>query len=357
MKTLSIVGTRPEIIKMSQIIKRLDSYTDHVLVHTGQNYDKQLKDVFFEDLGLRQPDHYLGVVGDTLGTTIGNVMRETERVLLEEKPDAVVILGDTNSALGAVMAKRLKIPIFHLEAGNRCFDERVPEEINRKIVDHISDVNMVYSENARRNLLDEGIAKDRVFLMGSPMTEVLSKIELPTTNPLGLQTGSYFLVSIHREENVDSDNLTILLETLNKIALKYRLPVIVTAHPRFRKKVDYNLHDLVSLHEPFGFKDYIYLQAHAKCVISDSGTISEESSILKFPAVTIRNAIERQEAVDTGSILITGVDSEHILKCIDIAKRPTVIPQGYEVDNCSERVLRVVLGYTGYVNRRVWHGA
>lgn len=360
MKTMTIVGTRPELIKLSEIIKQLDKHTDHVFVHTGQNYDYELNEIFYKDLELRKPDYFLDWSGGTLAETVAHILVGVEKLLIKEKPDAAVILGDTNSALAGIIAKRLKIPLFHLEAGNRCFDDNVPEEINRRILDHISDVNLAYTENSRRYLLDEGVAKDRIFIMGSPMKEVLRKtrINWDTTvvKDLKLARQHYFLVSIHRDENVESDeNLATLIDTLNGIAEKYRYPILVSTHPRLKKHLKgKQLDDLVKLHKPFGFSDYIYLQLNAKCVISDSGTIAEESSILKFPAITIRNAIERPEAIDVGSILMTGVDKDSILNCLEIVQPPTTIPADYDVDNCSDRVLKVILGYTGYVKRVVW---
>lgn len=361
MKVLTLLGTRPELIKLSEIIKKLDQHTDHIFVHTGQNYAYELNEIFYKDLGLRQPDYYLGVGGGTLAETIAKVLVETEKVLEKEQPDAVVILGDTNSALGGIIAKRMKIPVFHLEAGNRCFDLNVPEEINRTILDHIGDVNMVYSENSRRYLLDEGVAKDRIFLMGSPMREVLEAhetqiISSDALNQLKLKGGRYFLVNLHRDENTTIDeNFDILLDTLNTIANKYRIPVVVSTHPRTEKKLVGKLvDDRIRFMKPFGFLDYVKLQINAKCVISDSGTIAEESSILHFPAITIRNAVERPEAVDAGSLLITGVDRESILRCLELARVPTVLPQGYEITDCSDRVLNVVLGYTPYINKYVW---
>lgn len=361
MKVLTLLGTRPELIKLSEIIKKLDQHTDHVFVHTGQNYAYELNDIFYEDLHLRQPDYYLGVGGGSLAETIAKVLTQTEQVLLKEKPDAVVILGDTNSALGGMIAKRMKIPLFHLEAGNRCFDQNVPEEINRTILDHIGDVNMVYSENSRRYLLDEGVAKDRIFLMGSPMREVLDlhMLEIMASmalTELQLKPGRYFLVNLHRDENTTiPENFATILLTLEAIAEKYNLPVIVSTHPRTEQKLQgMNLDPRIRFLKPFGFLDYVQLQLNAKCVISDSGTIAEESSILKFPAITIRNAVERPEAVDAGSLLITGVDQESILRCLEVAKAPTVTPQGYEIEDCSNRVLNVVLGYTPYINKYVW---
>lgn len=361
MKVMSIVGTRPELIKMSEIIKKLDKYTEHVFVHTGQNFDYELNGIFYKDLGLRIPDHHLNAAGDSMGETIGEVIRKAEKLMRKVQPDAVVILGDTNSALAGMMAKRLKIPLFHLEAGNRCFDDNVPEEINRRILDHISDVNMVYTASQRKYLTDEGVAKDRIFIMGSPMLEIfdrhMNKIDSSKVlEKLGVEKDKYFLVSIHRDENTEiPENLETLLLTLDAIAEKYQLPVIVTCHPRLREKIeDRETHPLVRMLKPFGFLDYNKLEMNAKCVISDSGTISEESSILGFPAITIRNAIERPEAIDVGSILMTGVDKDSILNCLEIVERPTTIPADYNVVNCSERVLKVILGYTPYINKYVW---
>jgi len=368
MKVMTILGTRPEIIKMSEIIKKLDKYTDHVFVHTGQNYDRELGDIFYSDLGLRTPDIQLEWHGNDLGVQLASNFTHVSKILIDEKPDAVVILGDTNSAIaGGYIAKRMKIPLFHLEAGNRCFDDNVPEEINRKIMDHISDVNMVYTENSRRYLLDEGVAKDRIFVMGSPMKEIIVKHlarirESKVLRELNIKKGEYFVVSIHRDENLEiPENLDILMNTLNLIAFKYGVPIIVSTHPRFRHKLDDNLlemHKNIEFLKPLGFLDYVFLQANAKCTISDSGTIAEESSILGFPAVTIRNAIERPEAIDVGSILVSGVDSGNIIRCIDVVTdnfRPGAIPRDYDLENTSERVLRVVLGYTPYVNKYVWH--
>jgi len=360
---MSIVGTRPEIIKMSEIIKKLDKHTEHTFIHTGQNYDYTLNEIFYKDLDLRHPDHILDTKGDSLAETVGNIMFEVEKMLKLYEPDAVVILGDTNSALSGIIAKRMKIPLFHLEAGNRCFDDNVPEEINRRIMDHISDVNLVYTQGQRLYLRDEGIAKDRLFIMGSPMKEVfnkhIDKIKASSVlEDMGLKTAlvSYFLVSLHRDENTEiPENLTILLDTLDAIAKKYELPVIVSTHPRLRKKLEgIRLDKRVKFVEPLGYLDYNKLQMNAKCVISDSGTIAEESAILGFPAITIRNAHERAEATDAGSILMTGVNKENILSCLEIIETPTTIPDGYNVDNCSDRVLKVVLGYTPYVNKYVW---
>lgn len=367
MKVITIAGTRPELIKLSEIIKQLDKYTNHVFVHTGQNYDPQLSEVFYKDLGLRQPDVQLKWQGDSLGTQIAASFLRIQPVLAKERPDAVVILGDTNSAIaGGYLAKRMKIPLFHLEAGNRCFDDNVPEEINRRILDHIADVNMVYTQGQRLYLRDEGIAKDRLFVMGSPMKEVISKNldkinSSKVLNKLHLTPGEYFVASIHRDENTEIDgNYRKLVDTLNTVAATYKLPIILSTHPRLLNKIekeDTKFSDLIRVEKPLGFLDYIKLQANAKCVISDSGTISEESSILGFPAITIRNAFERAEAVDVGSILLSGVDSESVLTCLRKVTtdfKPGAIPADYDIDNCSERVLRVILGYTPYVNKYVW---
>jgi UDP-N-acetylglucosamine 2-epimerase len=363
MKVMSIVGTRPELIKMSEIIKKLDDYTDHVFVHTGQNYDYELNEIFYDDLELRRPDEYLGVGGGSLAETVSNVLVNAEVVIKKHQPDAVVILGDTNSALAGIIVKRMKIPLFHLEAGNRCFDDNVPEEINRRILDHISDVNMVYTQSQRLYLRDEGIAKDRLFVMGSPMKEILAKhrskiMQGKILTKLKLKPQEYFLVSIHRDENTEIEvNLEVLLDTLESIAAKYKMPIVVSTHPRFEAKLGGRTtasKDIKFL-KPFSFNDYILLQGNAKCVISDSGTIAEESAILGFPAITIRNAIERPEAIDVGSVLMTGVDKDNILTCLDVVSKPTTVPPDYDVDNCSERVLKVILGYTPYVNRYVWH--
>lgn len=361
---MSIVGTRPDLIKMSEIIKKLDKHTQHVLVHTGQNYDKQLADVFYDDLNLRRPDYHLGVATDQLGKTIGKILEETEKALRAEEPEAVVILGDTNSALAGYMAKRLKIPFFHLEAGNRSFDDNVPEEINRRILDHIADVNLVYTENARRYLLSEGIAKDRIFLMGSPMHEVLKAHMVRITKnrilkELNLKPKQYYLVSTHRDENIEiPQNFVNLIHGVNILAETTKSTIVMPLHPRtFAKLAEtkIGLHRRIITHEPFGFLDYCKLQTSAACVISDSGTIAEESALLNFPAVTIRNAIERPEAIDAGSIILAQPNGTSLMTAVSVARAPDSIPDDYLVENCSERVLRVVLGYTGYVNRYVWH--
>lgn len=361
MKVMTILGTRPELIKLSAIIRKLDKHTDHILVHTGQNYDYELNEIFYSDLGLRKPDYLLHCSG-SLGEQLSEMFGDIQPIIEDEKPDAVVILGDTNSALAGIIVKRLKIPLFHLEAGNRCFDDNVPEEINRRILDHISDVNLVYTQGQRLYLRDEGIAKDRIFIMGSPMKEVIKSNlawqDSDIVERLGLNMGKYFIVSIHRDENTDiPENLNVLVDTLESVAEKYKLPIVVTGHPRFTKKLESSgikLDERITILKPLGFFDYLCLQTKAKCVISDSGTISEESSLLGFPAITIRNAIERAEAIDVGSILMTGVDKNNILNCLDIVERPTTIPADYDVDNCSDRVLKVILGYTPYVNKYVW---
>lgn len=364
MKVMTILGTRPELIKLSEIIKKLDQHVDHVFVHTGQNYAHELNEIFYKDLGLRRPDYQLEWHGKDLGAQLASGFFEVGAILEKERPDAVVILGDTNSAfVGGVLAKRMKIPLFHLEAGNRCFDDNVPEEINRRILDHIADVNMAYSENSLRYLMAEGIAKDRTFIMGSPMKEVLER-HLPkikkskALKQLKLKRGQYFLVNIHRDENTEIEaNLKELLVTLVAIRNKYQMPVIVSTHPRLKKKLEGikgKPPEGIQFVPAFGFHDYIKLQLNAKCVISDSGTIAEESSILRFPAITIRNAVERPEAVDVGSLVITGVDRESIMRCLEIAQAPTSIPADWDIDNCSDRVLNVVLSYTPYVNRYVW---
>lgn len=351
MKVISIVGTRPELIKMSEVIKLLDEHTEHKLIHTNQNYDYELNEVF-QDL-VRKPDHLFAKNEHFLG----HIMTQTKVWLEIEKPDAVVILGDTNSALTAIVAKRMKIPVFHLEAGNRCFDDNVPEEINRRIIDHTADINLVYTEHARRNLLAEGLPTDRIFLTGSPMGEIimnnLENIKKSNIiNELMTHVDRYYLVSIHREENLDTKNLKELVKTINTLAKKQK--VILTTHPRLAKK-DIKWHKNVVAHKPFGFIDYLRLEAGARCTISDSGTISEESGILGFPAITVRNAIERPEAIDAGSITMTGIDQKNILKCLEIAqKRNFKPPVEYMVNNFSDRVLRIVMGYTGYVNRTVY---
>lgn len=357
LKVLTVVGTRPEIIRLSATIKVLDEYTDHVLVHTGQNYDYELNEVFFQDLGLRTPNHFLNADTSSLGNALGSILSGIEKVLRHESPDAFVILGDTNSCISALMAKRMKIPVFHMEAGNRSFDENVPEETNRRLVDHISDYNLVYTEHARRNLLAEGIHPSRILLTGSPMLEVLTQnsAQIDASGVLKKQQlvkENYFLVSLHREENVDNTaRLIEAVESLKKLRREYKLPILVSTHPRTRKKLEeIGIHKVegIVFHPPFGFHDYNNLQKNAKLVISDSGTISEESTILGFPAVTMRDFIERPEAQDTGAIIATGLNPADVLDAVRIAlachrKGEGILqPQDYQVENTSERVLTFI---------------
>lgn len=363
MKVLTVVGTRPEIIRLARVIKRLDETEgiDHVLVHTGQNYDYSLNQVFFDDLGLRAPDHYLGVDTSSLGSVLGGVLIGTEKVLLEESPDAFLVLGDTNSCIATVMAKRMGIPTYHMEAGNRCFDENVPEETNRRLVDHVADFNLAYTEHARRNLLSEGLHPRRIIVTGSPMREVLetyrSQIDgSDALSRLGLTPGEYFLVSAHREENVDKpERLHALLNCLTAVRDRWGRQVIVSTHPRTRKRLmalDSDA-DLRGIHfmEPFGFHDYNKLQLEAACVLSDSGTISEESSILGFAAVTLRDSIERPEALDSGSIVMTGLDVDDVLLAVNMALANGPVtsshPAGYEVNDTSNRVVRFIASTAG----------
>lgn len=363
-KVMTVVGTRPEIIRLSEVIKRLDATVDHVLVHTGQNYDYELNEIFFEELGLRKPDHFLEVDTTSLGRVLGEVLIKTEQVLLAEKPDAFLVLGDTNSCIAAVMAKRMQIPVYHMEAGNRCFDENVPEETNRRMIDHVADFNLVYTEHARRNLLAEGIHPRRILLTGSPMKEVLSAqraaIEASgVLERLGLVPEGYFLVSAHREENVDSpDRLSALLDCLEAVVQEFGLPVLVSTHPRTRKRLEESGRYVagVTFHRPLGFHDYNGLQMTARCVLSDSGTIAEESSILGFPAITLRDSIERPEALDTGSIIMTGLDPTNVLQGLEAmasSSRP-FLPSDYSVENCSERVVRYIL--STHPRHRGWSG-
>ncbi|CTS67013.1 TPA: non-hydrolyzing UDP-N-acetylglucosamine 2-epimerase [Escherichia coli] len=370
LKVMTIVGTRPEIIRLSRTIAKLDEFFDHVLVHTGQNYDYELNQIFFDDLEIRAPDVFLECAGGNAAETMAQVISKSDRVLSELKPDALLILGDTNSALAAISAKRKKIPIFHMEAGNRCFDLRVPEEINRKIVDHISDVNMPYSDIAREYLLNEGIKPDLIVKTGSPMDEVLrhyqNKIQASDVlSRLSLSKSEYFLVSVHREENVDSTkNIYSYVEVLNILANKYQYPIIVSTHPRTRKKIEsLNLcfHPLVNLLKPLGFSDYVRLQMDAKVVLSDSGTITEESSILNFPAINIREAQERPEGLEEGSVMFTGMSVDRILQAIKILetqsrgnKRLINQVKDYIAPNVSDKVIRTILSYTDYINRVVW---
>ena len=370
LKVITILGTRPEIIRLSRTMAALDKYTDHQIAHTGQNYDYELNQIFFDDLEIRKPDHFMGVDTSSLGNVLGGTLIESEKILRAEKPDAVVILGDTNSALAGIMARRLKIPLYHMEAGNRCFDLNVPEETNRRIIDHVSDFNLVYTEHARRHLLSEGISHRRIYVTGSPMCEVLDhykdKINASKAlEELGLTKQKYMLVSMHREENVDYEKpLTDLVTALQNLAAKYDMPVIVSTHPRTQKRLDMfglKLEDeRVKFLKPFGFCDYNRLQKDAFCVISDSGTISEESSMLSFPAVTIRNALERPEAMDTGSITITGTNPDRISDCVAavtdqfFSGNLAPVPVDYQVTNTSQRVLQLILGTAKLAHR--WQG-
>lgn len=369
---MTIIGTRPEIIRLSEIIKKCDIYFDHLLVHTGQNYDYTLNEVFFNDLELRSPDHYLEVVGDNLGDTVGNIMAKSYKLLVEAKPDAILILGDTNSSLCAIMAKRLKIPIFHMEAGNRCFDQNVPEEINRKIVDHISDINLPYTEHSRRYLLSEGFRKDHIFVTGSPLAEVLKKYanKIEDSNVLTdnkLEKGKYIIVSAHREENIDNEtNFLSLMTAINEIAEKYQMPIIFSTHPRSKKHIDernFVFHPLVRNLKPFGFFDYINLQKNAFCVLSDSGTLSEESAMMEFPGVLIRTSTERPEVFDTGNVVIGGIKANEIEQAIELAtamhvnNEEVLLPKDYEDTNVSIKVIKIIQSFTKIINTEIWKKA
>ncbi len=369
-KVLTAVGTRPEIIRLARVIPCLEQHTRHVLVHTGQNYDYELNEIFFKDLGLRKPDHFLGAAGATAVETIANTLLKIDPVLEQEKPDAFLVLGDTNSCFAALAAKRRKIPVFHMEAGNRCFDERVPEEINRRVIDHLSDVNLPYSDRARELLLREGLPPDRCIKTGSPMYEVIHHI-LPQVKQadvcarLGLQPLDYFVVSAHREENVDDEaRLRELVATLNAVGETYGKRIIFSAHPRTRKRMDaldVKPHALIELHKPFAFTDYLALQLGARAVLSDSGTITEEAAILNFPALNIRDAHERHEGMEEGVVIMTGVRRAPVLAALEVMlaqprgdARLMRIPPDYAVPNVSHKVLRIILSYTDHINRTVW---
>lgn len=370
LKVVTIVGTRPEIIRLSRTIEKLDKYCDHVLVHTGQNYDYELNQIFFDDLGIRAPDVFLECAGKNVADTMAQVISKSDEMFADVMPDALLILGDTNSALSAISAKRRKIPIFHMEAGNRCFDLRVPEEINRKIVDHISDINMPYTDIAREYLLNEGLKPELIIKTGSPMDEVLSyysdKIQSSDVlSRLDLEQGKYFVVSVHREENVDStSNIYKYVEVLNTLAEKYKLPIIVSTHPRTRKKIDslnLKFNGLIKLMKPMGFSDYVRLQSDSKLVLSDSGTITEESSILNFSALNIREAHERPEGFEEGAVMFTGMEIDRILQAITIlddqatgAERTINIVKDYIAPNVSDKVVRIITSYTDYVNKFIW---
>lgn len=358
-KVMTVAGTRPEIIRLSRVIARLDATVDHVLVHTGQNWDHSLNGIFFDEMSIRGPDRFLNVDTTSLGRVLGGVLAGTEAVLAAERPDALLVLGDTNSSISAVMARRMQVPVYHMEAGNRCFDLNVPEETNRRMVDHVSDFNLVYTEHARRNLLAEGLHPQRILLTGSPMREVLDhySAEVAASDALSrldLTEHGYFLVSAHREENVDSPaRLNSLLSCLELVASRWQLPVLVSTHPRTRKRLEQSDRDLFSaggvvFHEPFGFFDYVRLQTAARCVLSDSGTISEESAILRFPAVTLRNSMERPEALDAGSMVMTGLDPEGVVEAIEVVVREhqagaMACPSDYTVDDTSRRVVNFIL--------------
>jgi len=367
LKVVTVVGTRPELIRLACVMKALDQFVDQIIVHTGQNYDYELNEVFFEELGIRQPDYFLDVDTSTLGKTLGEILIKTEEVLLKEKPDAFLVLGDTNSATSLIMAKRMKIPSYHMEAGNRSFDANVPEEINRKLVDHLADFNLVYTEHARRHLLSEGLSHRFIYLTGSPMREVLdSKMnEIQSSNileELGLESQKYFIVSVHREENVDSpENLKKVVACLKALHKQYGYPLIVSTHPRTRNRLealgeDMSGHDIRFL-KPFGFFAYNKLQKESFCAISDSGTISEESAILDFPAVTLRNSLERPEALDVGSILLTGLNVEVLLSAVDLVLKEKVlypnreVPVDYQVENTSLRVVKLIMGTAKLTSR------
>ena len=369
LKLMTIVGTRPEIIRLSATIKACDKYFNQVLVHTGQNYDYTLNQVFFEDLELREPDHYLEAVGNHLGETMGNILAKSYEVLAKEQPDALLILGDTNSCLAAVSAKRLKIPVFHMEAGNRCFDQNVPEEINRKIVDHVSDVNLPYTEHSRRYLLDEGFQKQNIFVTGSPMKEVLNEYaykidESNMLNKLELETQKYIRGSAHREENIDNEkNFLSLMNAINDIAEKYQIPVIYSTHPRSWKKIEernFKFHPLVRQLKPFGFFDYNALQKNAFVVLSDSGTLSEESSILKFPGVLIRTSTERPEVLDKGTVIVGGISYDNLVQSVELAKsmqendEPMIDAIDYKDTNVSTKVVKIIQSYKDIINRNTW---
>ncbi|MBM3117383.1 non-hydrolyzing UDP-N-acetylglucosamine 2-epimerase [Jeongeupia naejangsanensis] len=370
LKVMTVVGTRPEIIRLSRVLARLDEHCEHVLVHTGQNYDYELNEIFFDDLGIRKPDHFLNAAGASGAETIGKVIIAVDQVLMEEKPDAMLVLGDTNSCMSVLPAKRRKIPTFHMEAGNRCFDMRVPEEINRRIVDHTADINLTYSDIAREYLLREGLPPDMVIKTGSPMFEVLSHFRpaidaSDVLSRLSLEAEHFFVVSAHREENIDSEqNFGKLVEVLNGVAEQYQLPVIVSTHPRTQRRIDAagaKFHPLVRLLKPLGFTDYNKLQLSAKAVLSDSGTINEESSILNFPALNLREAHERPEGMEEAAVMMTGLEVGRIMQCLSILDHqpksgPRLLRQvaDYSMPNVADKVVRIIHSYTDYVNRVVW---
>ena len=367
---MTVVGTRPEIIRLSRVMACLDRYTDHVLVHTGQNYDYELNDIFFDELGLRRPDHYLDAAGKTPAQTIGNVLIKVDPLLAQAQPDALLVLGDTNSCLAVMAAKRHKIPVFHMEAGNRCFDQRVPEELNRVVVDHLSDINLTYSDLAREHLLREGLSPERVIKTGSPLYEVLDHYgpaieRSDVLARLGLKANDYFLVSSHREENVDlKERLGLLTLVLSRVVEAYGKRVIVSTHPRTRQRIEafkLALDPRLELHKPFGYMDYVKLQCNASAVLSDSGSITEESSILNFPALNIRDAHERPEGMEEGAVMLTGLNPDRVLQGLALLEDQTRgtarmlrIVRDYDASNVSQKVVRIILSYTDYVNRSVW---
>jgi len=371
-KVMTVVGTRPELIKMSRVIEEFDIHTHHVLVHTGQNYDYELNQLFFEDLGIRKPDHFLSAVGENAAQTIARVIEKVDEVLASERPDAVMLYGDTNSCLAVIAAKRRKIPVFHMEAGNRCFDQRVPEELNRKVLDHLSDINLVLTEHARSYLIAEGIRPETIIKTGSHMREVLDYympkiVQSDVLQRMRLESGRFFVVSTHREENVDTpQNLRDLMETLNAIANEYGVSVIVSTHPRTQKRLNEldfgDMDSRIQFLKPFGFCDYVRLQMESLCVISDSGTITEESSLLNLPAITIRNAHERPEGMDEGTLIMSGLKKDRVLDAVrvvlaqhDRVKRVMAPIEDYEAHSVSKKILRIVLSYKDYVNRTIWH--
>lgn len=366
MKVMTIVGTRPEIIKLACVIEELDKYTEHILVHTGQNYDYELNEIFFSGMNIRKPDIFMNAAGENPAETIGNVIIASDKLFKEYKPDALLLYGDTNSCLAVISAKRNKVPVFHMEAGNRCFDQRVPEELNRKVVDHLSDINMTLTEHARRYLISEGVLPETVIKVGSSMKEVLIKnkntIDSSTVlEELNLTKGEYFVLSAHREENLDNPkNFESLVDSINEIAKKYKKPIIFSTHPRTRKLIDagsYKFDDLVNFMKPLDFASYIKLQQNAFCTISDSGTITEESSILGFPAITIRQAHERPEGMDEGTLIMSGVDADDVINAIEVVTKESKkmhIVNDYDVNNVSSKVVRIILSYTEYINRTVW---
>ena len=370
LKVITIVGTRPEIIKLSMVMSRLDDNFEHKIVHTGQNYDFELNELFFNELGIRKPDFFLGVAGATASATIAKSIELVDEILAAENPDAVLILGDTNSCLSIIAAKKQHIPIFHMEAGNRCFDSRVPEEVNRKIVDHTSDINLVYTEHARRNLLAEGLPADQIFITGSPMAEILNHHQTGiqksvVLKALNIKKHQYFVASFHREENVDDkSHLQQIVDSLNEIATKFDLPIVLSTHPRTKKRLlDLNvkLHPLIQEMKPFGFFDYVRLQQDSFCTISDSGTITEEAAIVGFPAITARNTHERPEGMDSGVLVMTGIDSTSMIDGITVARKhfesqvSRNIPSSYQNLDVSWQVVKIIQSYTGYVNRKTWH--